>query len=66
MFSNGLFPRGLRLSLCGNGLTLYQTTKFLDWFKSKHFQNDTLNVAEKLKFVLGRVENIAEKGENAG
>ena len=24
------------------------------------------NVTEKLKFVLGRVENFGEKGENAG
>ena len=27
---------------------------------------DKLNMAEKLKFVYGRVENIVGKGENAG
>ena len=32
----------------------------------KDFADDEINVTEKLKFVLGRVENIAGKGENAG
>ena len=40
-------------------LTLYQTTKFLDWSKLKAFADDQLNWTEKLKFVLGKVENIA-------
>ena len=40
-------------------------TNFLDWSKLKLFADDKLNVAEKLKFVLGRVENIVGKGENA-
>ena len=39
--------------------------KILDWFKLKAFA-DKINVTEKLKFVLGRVENIVGKGENAG
>ena len=39
---------------------------FLDWSKFKAFTDDKLNLAEKLKFVFGRVENIAGKGENAG
>ena len=29
-------------------------------------EDDKINVTEKLKFVLGRVENIMGKGENAG
>ena len=40
--------------------------KFLDWFKLKAVADDVSNLAEKLKFVLGRVENIVGKGENVG
>ena len=40
--------------------------KFLDWSKLKALADDKINVTEKLKFVLGRVENILGKGENAG
>ena len=39
--------------------------KTLDWSKLKAFA-DNINVTVKLKFVLGRVENIVDKGENAG
>ena len=38
---------------------------FLDWTKLKALVDDKINVTEKLKFVLGKVENIG-KGENAG
>ena len=40
--------------------------KFLDWLKLKAFADDKINVTEKLKFVLGRLENMVDKGENAG
>ena len=40
--------------------------KISDWSKLKAFADDKLNATEKLKFVLGRVENIVGKGENAG
>ena len=40
--------------------------KFLDWSKLKALADNKINVTEKLKFVLGRVENILGKGENAG
>ena len=40
--------------------------KILDWSKLKAFADDKLNATEKLKFVLGRVEKIVGKGENAG
>ena len=43
-----------------------QNDKFLDWFSLKTFADDKINLAEKIKFVLGRVENIVGKGENAG
>ena len=31
---------------------------FLKWSKLKAFADDKINVTEKLKFALGRVENI--------
>ena len=34
--------------------------------KMKAFADDNLYVYQKLKFALGRVENILGKGENAG
>ena len=40
--------------------------KFSDWSKLKAFADDKINVTEKLKFVLGQIENIVGKGENAG
>ena len=39
---------------------------FFDWSKLKAFADELLNLTEKLKFVLGRVENIVGKEENAG
>ena len=40
--------------------------KILDWSKLKAFADDKINVTVKLKFSLGRVENIVGNGENAG
>ena len=37
-----------------------------DWSELRAFADDKINMTEKLKFVLGKVENIVEKGENAG
>ena len=37
--------------------------KILDWSKLKAFADDKLDMAENLKYVLGRVENIVGKGE---
>ena len=39
--------------------------KIYDKSKLKAFADDKINVTEKLKFVLGRLENIVPKGENA-
>ena len=39
---------------------------FLGCSKLKAFADNKINVNEKLKFVMGRVENIVGKGENAG
>ena len=40
--------------------------KIVDLSKLKAFADDKLNVTQKLKFPLGRVENFVGKGENAG
>ena len=40
--------------------------KFIDWSKLKDLADNKINATEKLKFLLGRVENIVGKGENAG
>ena len=47
-------------------LTLLLNGKFLDCSKLKAFADDKSNLAKRLKFDLGRVENISGKGENAG
>ena len=43
-----------------------QNDKFLNWSKLKALADNKINVTEKFEFVLGRVENIVGKGENAG
>ena len=40
--------------------------KILDLSKLNVFADDKRNVKEKLKFGMGREENIVGKGENAG
>ena len=40
--------------------------QIFDWSKLKAISDHKLNVIEKLKFVLERVEKIVGKGENAG
>ena len=49
--------------MCLNSLP---NNKILDLSKLEAFADDNLNVYQKLKFALGRVENIVGKGENAG
>ena len=40
--------------------------KILDLSKFKALADNKINVNEQLKFALGKVENTAGKGENAG
>ena len=61
--NQGLFGKGLKIVLIHNSLP---NNKFLDWSKLKGFADDKLNATKKLKFVLGRIENIVGKGEIAG
>ena len=55
-------------------ITLYDNELFTylpnhnnsDWSKMKALADDKIDVTQKLKFVLLKVENISGKGENAG
>ena len=40
--------------------------KILDKSQFKALADDKINATKKLKFVLGMVENVLGKGENAG
>ena len=40
--------------------------RILDWSKLKALADNKVKVTEKLKIILGRIENIVRKGENAG
>ena len=57
---------GLRPSYLVMLVNSLPNDKFLNRSKLKAFADDKINVTEILKFVLGRVENNAGKGENAG
>ena len=61
--NQGLFGKGLREIRKINSLPNDNT---YDSSKLKAFTDDKINVGENLKFVLGRVENIVGKGDNAG
>ena len=53
-------------SICRRQIKSLSNDKISDWSKLKAFADDKIDVPKKLKFVLGRVENIEGKGENAG
>ena len=53
-----------KILLCS--VNLLQNNEVFDWSELKAFADDKMNVTEKLKFVLVRVENVVGKGENAG
>ena len=65
-----LFPKCFQTDSFTSSLNLklhfLPNAKMLDWSKLRVFTDDKINVTEKLKMVLGRIENIVGKGENAG
>ena len=64
-----LWSKGVRIILPRTSFNFFANpflNKFLDWSKLKEHADDKINKTEKLKFVLGMVENIVGKGENAG
>ena len=62
MFSKGL-SKVVIVQERVNSLT---NNRILNQSEIKDFANNKINVIQKLNFVLGRVENIVGKGENAG
>ena len=54
------------IKMSARNVTFNPNNKVSDWFKLNAFADKKINVIEKLKFILGRVENITGKGENAG
>ena len=78
-FEKILYHGHQKMPLCSKGLKLEEfaynkirvfislpNNKIYGWSKLKAFADDIINATEKLKFVLGRVENVVGKGENAG
>ena len=63
---NQSFPTVFSKDLYCSNFKSLPNDKILNWSKLKAFAVDKLILAEKLKFVLGRVENNVGKGENAG
>ena len=69
-FSHSVFKRLVsqgrqKVSLCGNGLTGYQTAEFFTCPKLEAFADDKIIVAETVISLCDGVENIVGKGENA-
>ena len=70
-FSRSVFKR-LQLQtrkkqdLFGKELTIYLTQKHWDLSKSKAFADDNITAAQMMRFFFDMIENIVEKGENAG
>ena len=52
--------------ICRGKIKSLPNKKFLDRSELKELAEDIINMTEKLKFVLGLIENIVGKGENAG
>ena len=66
-FGRGSHIKGRNVPWSMNrGLKPLPNDKILDWSKLKAFADAKINVAQKLKFVYGRIEIILGKGENAG
>ena len=58
--------RPTRIDLFCRCIDSLPINKISDLSKLKVFADETINVTQKLKFDLGRVENTVGKGENAG
>ena len=61
-----LFPASFqKISFLGS-FNSASSNNFLDWSKLKTLADYKVNETEKLKLVLGRIESIVGKGEDAG
>ena len=65
-FQKACFPGASKGVIVWEWVNPLLNDKILDCSKLKAFADDKMNVKQKLKFDMGRVENIVGKGENAG
>ena len=65
-FQKACFPGVSKGVIVWEWVNPSSNSKFLDRPNLKEVADDKINVTEKLKFVLRRVENTVGKGENAG
>ena len=56
----------LKAGIVWDRVNPFPNGKILDLSKFKAFADDKIDVFKSMIFVLGRVENIVENGENAG
>ena len=66
MFSQAFSFRVVKDGIVWERINSLPNEKFLDWAKLKAFADNKINVTEKLKFILARVENFVGKRDNAG
>ena len=66
VFSKGLFPTASTGVIVWEWVNSLLNDKSFNLSKLKAFADEKINVAQNLKFVYDRVENIVGKGENAG
>ena len=64
-FQKACFPGASKGVVVWKLVNSLPNNKILDWSKLKAFADGSINVTEKSNFVLGRIENIVGKGENA-
>ena len=65
-FQKACFPGVSKGVIVWEWVNSLLNNNILDWSKLEAFADDKISMNEKLKIVLGRVENIVGKGENAG
>ena len=66
VFSVAFFPEAMKLRIVWLKVNSSLNDKILALTKLKAFADDKIIVTQRLKFILGRVENIVGKEENAG
>ena len=64
-FSKAFFLWVVKSRIVWKRVNTLPNSKIMGLSKLKAFADGKINVTQKLKFALGRVENIVGKGENA-
>ena len=66
IYTDVLYCKETKRNLYSSSFNSLPNAKILGRSKLKAFPDDTINVTQKFKFILGGIENIVGKGENAG